>query len=52
MYEIGDTVRLLRAERGYFVAEVVDFDGVKLVLEVSSGYQFSVYEDEIKYRIY
>jgi len=48
--EIGDTGYLKEPYLGYHFYEVVDFeDGTgKIVVELSSGKQISVYEDELE----
>ncbi len=44
--EPGMRVRLHTPERGYRYAEIVDFCWPRWVLRLSSGYEFSAYEDE------
>lgn len=47
-WQIGDSAYLKEPVRGYRYVEIVDFDGVKLVVRASSGYEFSVYTDELE----
>jgi hypothetical protein len=44
--EVGMRVRLHTPERGYTYAEIVGFYWPRWVLRLSSGYEFSAYEDE------
>jgi hypothetical protein len=44
----GMRVRLNTPERGYRYAELIELDGLRWILQVSSGYQFSAYEDEFE----
>jgi len=47
-WEIGDKAYLIKPERGYRCVEIVDYDGVKLVVRTESGWEFSVYKDELE----
>ena len=49
-WEIGDTANLKNPShyKGYRHVEVVGFDGHKLVVETSSGWQLTVWEDELE----
>ena len=47
-YEIGDSVELLLPYRGYRYATVVNFDGNKIIIQLDSGLEISVYADELK----
>lgn len=45
---VGMRVRLNTPERGYRYAVLVMPDGLRWILELSSGYQFSLYTDEFE----
>ena len=47
-YQIGDTVYLEKPVRGYRYAEVVGFDGNRLIVRTTSGMEVTVYTDELK----
>jgi hypothetical protein len=49
-WEIGDTANLKHPEhyKGYRHVEIVDFYGLQLVVEVSSGWRFNVWADELE----
>ena len=47
-YSIGDHAYLKEPVRGYRYVEVVGYDGVRLVVQTTSGYEFSIYEDELE----
>jgi hypothetical protein len=47
-FEPGMRVRLHRPELGYRYAELVGFFWPRWVVRLSSGYEFSVYEDEFE----
>ena len=47
-WEIGDTGNLIKPEKGYRHVEVVGFDGVFLIVRTTSGWEFSIYEDELE----
>lgn len=44
--EPGMRVRLHRPERGYWYAELVEYYWPRWVLRLSSGYEFTLYDDE------
>lgn len=46
----GVWVRLFRPERGYSIAEIVEYDGVRhqWILRTTSGYEFAAYSDEFE----
>ena len=46
-WEIGDTAYLKRPEKGYRKVEIVGHDGLRLVVQTESGWEFSIYEDEL-----
>ena len=45
---IGDIVTLKQPELGYRNVEIVDFEEARIVVQTSSGYTFTIREDEIK----
>jgi small-conductance mechanosensitive channel len=45
--EIGDTVELSEPIRGYDMGEVVDLDGRRVRIRLTSGYEISVWESDI-----
>ena len=47
-WEIGDFTYLKEPFKGYSHVEIAGFDGVKLVVCISSGYELTVYEDELE----
>lgn len=47
-WEIGDYANLKVPEKGYRHVEIIGFDGVRLVVRTSSGWEFTVYEDELQ----
>jgi hypothetical protein len=47
-YEVGDYACLKVPERGYRNVEVIGYDWRRIVVRTSSGYEFSVYEDELE----
>jgi hypothetical protein len=47
-FETGDFAYLKEPERGYRYVEIVGFDGVRIIVKTSSGYEFSIYEDELE----
>lgn len=50
-FNIGDTVYYVTGYRGYHAATVVDYEygpAVRYTVELSSGLQLSVYEDELE----
>ena len=42
------TAYLITPFRGYRHVEVVGFEGIRLVVQISSGYEFTVYADELE----
>jgi len=47
-WSIGDTADLKEPVKGYRHVEIVGFDGNQLVVQTSSGWEFSVWEDELE----
>jgi hypothetical protein len=49
-WQIGDTGNLKQPQyyKGYRWVEVIDFDGVRLVVRTESGWEFSIYKDELE----
>ena len=46
--QMGDSAYLKEPVRGYRYVEIIDFDGYRLIVKTSSGYEFTVYEDELE----
>lgn len=46
-FKIGDQVRYMPGCRGYFAAEVVACEGVRLLIEFSSGMRIACYPDDL-----
>ena len=46
--QIGDTAYLKKPEKGYRFVEIVGFDGVRLIVRTTSGWEFTIYEDELE----
>jgi hypothetical protein len=46
--EIGDSVYLKELVKGYRYVEIAGFDGVRIIVRTISGYEFSIYEDELE----
>jgi len=47
-YSIGDYAYLKVPFKGYRYVEIVGFDGNQLIVQITSGYEFSVYADELE----
>ena len=47
-WEIGDTAYLIKPVKGYRRVEIVGFDGVRLVVRTESGWELTIYEDELE----
>lgn len=49
-WAVSDTGYLKEPQyyRGYRWVEIIDFDGVRLFVRTESGWEFSVYEDELE----
>jgi len=49
-WQIGDSANLKNPShyKGYRYVEIVDFSGAQLVVETTSGWQFTVWEDELE----
>ena len=46
--EIGDTACLITPVKGYRKVEIVGYDGLRLVVRTESGWEFTVWEDELE----
>ena len=46
-YEIGDSAYLKETYLGYRYVEIVGFEGERLIVRITSGLEFTVYEDEL-----
>jgi hypothetical protein len=47
-YEIGDSAYLKEPYLGYRHVEIVGFEDERLTVRISSGLEFTVYEDELE----
>jgi hypothetical protein len=47
-WEVGDRACLINLEKGYRHVEIRGFDGLKLIVQTESGWEFSVYPDELE----
>jgi membrane protein implicated in regulation of membrane protease activity len=45
---LGESAYLKRPELGYRYVEIVGFEGNKLIVKTTSGYEFVIYEDELE----
>jgi len=45
---IGESAYLKEPVKGYRYVEIVDFDGKRLIVRTTSGYEFSICEDELE----
>ena len=48
--EIGDSAYLKEPVKGYRYVEVVGFDRTRIIVQTSSGMEFTIYEDELENR--
>ena len=47
-YRIGDSAYLKEPAKGYRYVEITDYDLDRYVVKTSSGWEFTVYEDELE----
>jgi hypothetical protein len=47
-FEIGDRIELKVAYRGYYNAEIIDYEFPRYIVRFSSGMEAKFYEDEFK----
>jgi hypothetical protein len=47
-YDIGESAYLKVPFRGYSYVEIVGFEGDRLVVQITSGYEFTVNADELE----
>ena len=47
-YQIGDGAYLKEPVKGYRYVEIVDYDDGRFVVRTTSGWEFTVYEDELE----
>jgi hypothetical protein len=47
-HQIGDSAYLKVPFQGYRYVEIVGFEGDRLIVSISSGYEFRIYEDELE----
>ena len=45
---IGDSGYLIEPVLGYRFVEIVGFDGNRLVVQTTSGFEFTIYADELE----
>ena len=46
--QIGDSVYLKESVRGYRCVEIIGFEDSCIIVQTTSGYEFSIYEDELE----
>jgi hypothetical protein len=47
-YEIGDSAYLKEPYLGYRYVEIVGFEGDRLIVRITSGLEFTIYEDDLE----
>ena len=47
-YSIGDYGYLKKPYQGYKYVEIIGFEGNKLVVRLSSGFEITIYADELE----
>lgn len=47
-FYVGESAYLREPVKGYRYVEIVGFDGNRIVVRTTSGYEFTVYEDELQ----
>ena len=47
-YQIGDSAYLKEPFKGYRYVEIVGFEGKQIIVKITSGYEFLVFEDELE----
>ena len=47
-WQVGDSAYLKEPVKGYRYVEIVGFDGDRLVVRTTSGWEFTVREDELE----
>ena len=47
-YGIGDCAYLKEPYLGYRYVEIVGFDGDRLIVQITSGLEFTIYKDELE----
>ena len=47
-WQIGDSGYLKQPEKGYRFVEIVGFDGLRLVVQTTSGWEFTIWPDELE----
>jgi hypothetical protein len=47
-YDIGEYAYLKIPFKGYKYVEVVGFEGEQLIVQITNGYEFTVYADELE----
>jgi hypothetical protein len=46
--EIGDWVYLKNPEKGYKHVEIIGFEGARIWVRTTSGWEFTIHEDEVE----
>ena len=47
-YEIGDYAYLKEPYLGYRYVEIIGFEGERLIVRITSGLEFTIYENELE----
>ena len=47
-FEVGESAYLIEPVRGYRYIEIVGYDGNRLIVRTTSGYEISAYCDELE----
>lgn len=47
-WQVGDNAYLKEPVKGYRYVEIVGFDGVRLVVQTTSGMELTIYDDELE----
>jgi len=47
-FEVGEAAYLKEPVKGYRYVEIVDYDGPRLVVRTTSGWEFTVWPDELE----
>jgi len=51
-FQIGDSAYLKEPAKGYRYVEIVDYDEDRFVVRTASGWEFTVYENELEENYY
>jgi len=47
-WSIGDSAYLKEPMKGYRYVEIIGFEGNRLIVRTTSGWEFTIYEDELE----